>query len=83
MSNEYADGDQITIGQDIIALHARKGENGVRWGWYSETAGIGGGSYKDTPELAIANARKVLSGPECRHGTPAGQFCPRCHDREM
>lgn len=79
----HQDGDEIRIGDDTIALHARKGSNGIRWGWYCEAVGVGGEGYKATPELAIADATATLAGPECRHGTPAGQFCPTCHDTEI
>jgi hypothetical protein len=75
----YAGGDRVTIGGGIvITLVTRKGRNGTRWTWVTETEG--GELYWPTPADAIAAAAKTMHTPPCRHGETA--WCSACHDEE-
>lgn len=75
----YQSGDQIDLGDGAtITLSGRKGRNGIRWNWGVEGTDLFGHAYLATPEDAIADARKAMNTPACRHGETG--WCPNCHD---
>ena len=80
-TTRITDGTRITIDDYQVTIAARKGSNGVRWGWYCSAIGLGGEGTKATPELAVIDAQQALGAAECGHGIPATQFCHTCHDQ--
>lgn len=88
MSSEtstYKSGAEIAIADLTVTLGARKNASGtsIRWSWHCSSIDLGSEGTYATPELAVANAEKILGGGECRHGVPTAQFCSRCHDYEI
>lgn len=83
----YQAGDEVDIDGTVIVLGSRRGNWGIRWTWIISGIEVGGTSYKDSPEAAIADARAKITGPRCACGEPiemtasTRKTCAYCYDR--